>query len=157
MKIILPLLVLIVVIALLAITGKSSVHQEILIQSTPEKIWNTLLNTGDYSWNPVMQLQHGELEEGKKVTYLFTQDEETSYEIKTEVIEITEDSLLHQRGGVPMIITFNHKYILQKKDSGTLLIIHEDYSGIYTHFWNTAAVNDAYARLGNAIKKQVES
>lgn len=157
MKIILPLIVLIVVIALLAITGRSSVHQEILIQSTPEKVWNTLLNTGDYSWNPVMQLQHGELEEGQKVTYLFTQDEETSYEIKTEVIEITKDSLLHQRGGVPMIITFNHKYILQKKDSGTLLIIHEDYSGIYTHFWNTAAVNNAYTRLGNAIKKQVES
>ena len=157
MKIILPLIVLIVVIALLAITGKSSVHQEILIQSTPEKVWNTLLNTGDYSWNPVMQLQHGELEEGQKVTYLFTQDEETSYEIRTEVIEITKESLLHQRGGVPMIITFNHKYILQKKDSGTLLIIHEDYSGIYTHFWNTAAVNDAYARLANAIKKQVES
>lgn len=157
MKIILPLLVLIVVIALLAITGKSSVHQEILIQSTPEKVWNTLLNTGDYSWNPVMQLQHGELEEGQKVTYLFTQDEETSYEINTKVIEITKDSLLHQRGGVPMIITFNHKYILQKNDSGTLLIIHEDYSGIYTHFWNTAAVNDAYARLANAIKKQAES
>ena len=157
MKIILPLLVLIVVIALLAITGKSSVHQEILIQSTPEKVWNTLLNTGDYSWNPVMQLQHGELEEGQKVTYLFTQDEETSYEINTKVVKITKDSLLHQRGGVPMIITFNHKYILQKKDSGTLLIIHEDYSGIYTHFWKTTAVNDAYARLGNAIKKQVES
>jgi len=157
MKIILPLIVLIVVIALLAITGKSSVHQEILIQSTPEKVWNTLLNTGDYNWNPVMQLQHGELEEGQKVTYLFTQDEETSYEIRTEVIQITKESLLHQRGGVPMIITFNHKYILQKKDSGTLLIIHEDYSGIYTHFWNTAAVNDAYARLANAIKKQVES
>ena len=157
MRIILPLLVLIAVIVLLAITGKSSVHQEILIQSTPEKVWNTLINTGDYSWNPVMQLQRGELEEGQKVTYLFTQDEETSYEINTKVIEITKDSLLHQRGGVPMIITFNHKYILQKVDSGTLLIIHEDYSGIYTHFWNTASVNDAYARLGNAIKKQVES
>lgn len=157
MKIILPLLVLMAVIALLAVTGKSSVHQEVLIQSTPDKVWNTLMNTGDYSWNPVMQLQHGDLEEGQKVTYLFTQDEETSYEINTKVVEITKDSLLHQRGGVPMIITFNHKYILQKKDSGTLLIIHEDYSGIYTHFWNTAAVNDAYARLGNAIKKQVES
>ena len=115
------------------------------------------MNTGDYSWNPVMQLQHGELEEGRKVTYLFTQDEETSYEINTKVIEITKDSLLRQQGGVPMIITFNHKYILQEKDNGTLLIIHEDYSGIYTHFWNTAAVNDAYARLGNAIKKHVES
>ena len=157
MKIILLLLVLIAVIVLLAVTGKSSVHQEILIQSTPDKVWNTLINTGDYSWNPVMQLQHGEIEERKKVTYLFTQDEETSYEINTKVVEITKDSLLHQRGGVPMIISFNHKYILQKKDSGTLLIIHEDYSGIYTHFWNTAAVNDAYARLANAIKKQVES
>ena len=48
MKIILPLIVLIVVMALLAITGKSSVHQEILIQSTPEKVWNTI-KSGDYS------------------------------------------------------------------------------------------------------------
>ena len=121
-------------------------------------MWGVLTDTDKYKeWNPVMELLEGKIKEGNRVKYRFTQDENNVSEIPSNVKKIIPNKLLNQGGGLSLVITFDHKYILEKKGEGTLLTIHEDYKGIYVNFWNPKPVELAYQRLNEAIKKRAES
>jgi hypothetical protein len=151
-------LILLAVLAILYFLGNKSVHHEIEINASPQKVWSVLADTDSYdSWNPVMKLLEGEIKEGNKVRYLFTQDAENSMEILSMVKKIVPNKLLNQGGGLPFVMSFDHQYILQSSGNGTKLTIHEDYSGIGVTFWNPAPVGEAYVRLSEAIKKRSEA
>jgi len=151
------LLALFLLLITLTVTGKKSVHHEIDIQAPPEKVWSIIIDTENYdNWNPVMRLIEGEVKEGNKVKYRFTQDEENISEIPSRVKKIIPNELLNQAGGIPFILSFNHKYQLRKSSQGTKLTIHEDYKGIGVNFWNPEKVQLAYQKLNNAIKKKAE-
>jgi hypothetical protein len=151
-------LILLAVLAILYFLGNKSVHHEIEINASPQKVWSVLADTDSYdSWNPVMKLLEGEIKEGNKVKYLFTQDAENSMEIPSTVKKIVPNKLLNQGGGLPFVMSFDHQYILQSSGNGTKLTIHEDYSGIGVTFWNPAPVGEAYVRLSEAIKKRSEA
>jgi len=137
----------IALLLILVLTGRKSVHHEIVVNASPEKVWS----------NPVMKLLEGEVKEGNKVKYRFTQDANNSSEIPSNVKKVIPNKLLNQGGGLPFILTFDHKYILEPSGNGTKLIIHEDYRGIGVNFWNPAPVEVAYGRLNKAIKNHVES
>ncbi|MEO1033459.1 MAG: SRPBCC domain-containing protein [Bacteroidota bacterium] len=157
-KILLVVFAIVAVLVILYFTGKKSVHHEIPINAAPEKVWSVLMDTDAYDqWNPVMHLLEGKVKEGNTVKYRFTQDEENVSEMGSKVKQIISEKLLNQGGGMPLVITFDHKYILEPTDSGTKLTIHEDYAGIYVNFWNPKPVEEAYQRLNEALKKRVES
>ena len=139
-------------------SGNKSVHNEIIIYEDPEKVWEVLTETDIYKeWNPVMELLEGNLIEGNKVKYRFTQDEENIIDISTRVKKIIPNKLLNQVGGIPFVIKFDHTYVLEKKEQGTKLTIHEDYNGVYVNFWNPKPVELAYKRLNESIKKRLEN
>lgn len=144
-------------LVVLALTGKKSVHHEININAPADKVWQTLMRMDAYQWNPVIQLIEGEVKAGNKVKYLFTQEEGKSYEVETAVEQVIPNKLLNQKGGIPWTLTFNHKYILETEGSTCKMIIHEDYTGMGVHFWNPSPVEQAYKRLNEALKKEVES
>ena len=145
-------------LAILYLLGNKSVHHEILINAAPDKVWGVLIDTDNYEeWNPVMKLLEGEVKEGQKVLYQFTQDAENVSEIPSKVKRIIPNQLLNQGGGLPFVLTFAHKYILEPSESGTKLTIHEDYGGVWVNFWNPKPVQAAYQRLNEAIKNRVES
>ena len=51
----------------LALTGKKSVHHEISINASVEKVWKTLMDMESYpDWNPTMKRLEGEVIEGNK-------------------------------------------------------------------------------------------
>ena len=155
---ILILIVLGLVLIVLYFTGHKSVHHEISINASPEKVWAVLLDTKNYDhWNPVMKLLEGEIKEGNRVKYRFTQDADNVSEIPSRVKRIIPHQLLNQHGGLPILLTFDHQYILEPSGSGTKLTIHEDYKGIGVNFWNPAPVETAYQRLNEAIKERAES
>ncbi|WP_435625313.1 SRPBCC domain-containing protein [Flagellimonas sp.] len=148
----------ILILVILMITRRKSVHHEIIINNSSKEVWNVLISMDKYpEWNPVMELLHGEVEEGNKVTYKFTQSSDSSYEIQAMVKEIVTGQLLNQSGGTPLILTYDHKYILEQVEEGTRVTIHEDYGGIGVNFWSPKPVEEAYARLNEAIKTRVES
>lgn len=148
----------IAILIILYLLGKKSAHHEIQIDASPKKVWSVLIDTDNYdSWNPVMKLLEGTVKEGNQVKYQFTQDAENISEIPSNVKKIVPDELLNQGGGMPFILTFDHKYILEPSGNGTKLTIHEDYAGVYVNFWNPAPVEAAYGRLNEAIKQRVES
>ncbi len=151
------LIVFLLVLVVLYFTGNKSVHHEVVINKSPEKVWDVLTDTDKYQeWNPVMNLLEGEIKKGNSVKYRFTQDENNVSEISSKVKEVIPNKLLNQGGGLPFVISFDHNYILEEKGEGTLLTIHEDYKGIYVNFWNPKPVELAYQRLNQAIKKRAE-
>lgn len=157
-KLIIFLLVIIAVLIILYFLGRKSVHHEIIINASPEKVWSILIDTDNYdSWNPVMKLLEGEIKEGRKVKYRFTQDADNISEIPSNVKKVIPNELLNQGGGLPFILTFDHKYVLEPSGNDTKLTIHEDYRGIGVNFWNPIPVEAAYKRLNEAIKKRAES
>ncbi|MEM7105725.1 MAG: hypothetical protein AAF502_21485 [Bacteroidota bacterium] len=49
-------------LVVLVLTGRKSVHHEIIINAYPEQVWEVLSTTGKYpEWNPVMQLVEGDV------------------------------------------------------------------------------------------------
>ena len=154
MYIILGILVLVV---LLVFTGNKSVHHEISINADADRVWSVLTDMERYpEWNPVMQLVDGEVKEGNKVSYRFTQDAETESTIAAKVITMEPNRLLNQKGGIPLVLTFDHQYRIIANGQTTTVIIHEDYRGIGVNFWTPAPVEAAYARLNQALKARAE-
>lgn len=157
-KLFIILLVIVFILVMLYFLGSKSVHHETIINASPEKVWQVLLETNDYdSWNPVMKLLEGEVIEGNSVKYRFAQSADNNYDIASTVKKIIPNKLLNQGGGMPLILTFDHKYILEPYENGTKLTIHEDYKGIGVNFWNPAPVQDAYEILNGAIKNRAET
>ena len=155
-KWIIALIALVAILLILFILGRKSVHSELIIPATPEEVWSVLMDATTYQeWNPVLIPIEGELREGAKLKYEFRQDENTKSEIPSTVKKMVRGKLLNQGGGMPGILTFHHKYILEKTDSGTRVTIHEDYRGIGVPFWNPTPVEKAYVRLNLALKQRV--
>ena len=150
--------VILLVFLILYFLGKKSVHHEITINASTEKVWSVLINMEVYDeWNPTMKLVDGLVIEDGNVVYQFTQDTDNISEIPAVVKRIIPNKLLNQTGGMPIILTFDHKYILEAQGNKTKVIIHEDYKGVGVNFWNPKPVEEAYGRLNKALKKRVES
>lgn len=157
-KLLIIFLVLIALLVILYFTGKKSVHHEVTINASTEKVWQVLTNMQAYpEWNPTIKLVKGDVKVGNQVTYQFTQDADNISEIPATVKQIIPNKLLNQAGGIPLILTYNHKYIIEPQGEGTKMTIHEDYAGIGVNFWNPKPVEAAYSRLNEALKKRVEN
>lgn len=145
------------ILLVLAAMAHKSVHSEKEIQASPEIVWKVLTETDQYpEWNPVMKVLGGSIQEGQKVNYQFTQDEQNVSEISAKVEQVLLEELLNQRGGIPLVLTFDHKYQLEPAGSATKMTIHEDYRGIAVLFWNPKPVEEAYERLNTALKERAE-
>ena len=152
------IITILILIVILFFTGQKSVHSEIIINSTANKVWDVLSDTDKYpEWNPVMLLKEGSILEGQKVVYQFTQSADKQYDISTSVKKVSTGKLLNQGGGMSGVLSFDHRYFLEKMGNKTKLIIHEDYRGIGVNFWNPKPVQTAYEKLALAIKNRAES
>lgn len=147
----------VILLIVLIIAGRKSVHHEIEINASTEVVWAVLMDTDNYhAWNPVMKLLEGKVIAGNRVKYQFTQSADSKYDIESNVKKIIPNQLLNQAGGVPLVLTFDHKYILEPSGTSTKLTIHEEYRGIGVNFWNPKPVELAYGRLNAALKARVE-
>lgn len=148
----------ILAIVVLGWAGNKHVHSETTINADDEVVWSVISNTDLYSeWNPVMELLEGQIKPDNKVKYRFTQSDDKSYEITSKVVEVISERLLNQKGGIPLVLTFDHKYTISPNGSTCILKIHEDYRGIGVYFWNPEPVGLAYDKLAKAIKDRAES
>ena len=61
------IITILILIVILFFTGQKSVHSEIIINSTANKVWDVLSDTDKYpEWNPVMLLKEGSILKAKK-------------------------------------------------------------------------------------------
>ena len=110
---------------------------------------------GYKAWNPVLVPIEGELREGEKIKYQMTQPDGKQSDVMARVKKMVELKELNQGGGIPGILTFDHKWQLERVDGGTRVIQHEEYRGIGVWFWDESWVEPAYARANEALRKRV--
>ena len=157
-KWLIALAVVAVILAVLYLAGRKSVHSEIVIPAPANAVWQVLTDTGAYrKWNTVLIPVEGEFAAGNTVRYEFNQDESTTSTIPTTVKQVVENELLNQGGGMPGVLTFDHRYVLEPVAGGTRVTIHEDYRGIGVNFWNPSPVQAAYERLNRELRDRVVS
>ena len=151
------LLILAGAFVLLLILGRKSVRTEIDIEAPPSLVWQVLTNTSEAkSWNAVLIPVKGELVEGGRLIYSFRQEEGgETVQMDASVKSMRKNELINQTGGLPLVLSFNHSFVLKEIPQGTKVIIHEKYRGIMVPFWNPAPVEKAYARLLNSLKHRV--
>ncbi len=136
--------------------GCSSVHTETTIPTEPEIVWSVLTDAAGYkAWNPVLVPIEGELKEGQKVKYQMTQPDGKQSEVTASVKKMVELKELNQSGGIPGILTFDHKWLLEPVVGGTRVTQHEEYRGIGVWFWDESWVEPAYAMANDALHKRV--
>ena len=127
-----------------------SVHTEITIPADPEMVWSVLTDASGYKeWNPVLVPIEGDLREGEKLKYQMTEPDSKQSEITARVKKMVEHQELNQGGGIPGILTFDHKWLQEPVNEGTRVTQHEDYRGVGVLFWDASWVEPAYR---NAMK-----
>jgi len=137
--------------------GCNSVHTEITIPAEPEMVWSVLTDASGYSeWNPVLVPIEGDLREGEKLKYQMTQPDGKQSEVTAKVKKMVVRKELNQGGGIPGILTFDHKWLLESVDGGTRVTQQEEYRGIWVWFWDASWVEPAYRNANEALKERVK-
>ena len=115
--------------------GCATVSNEVVIDATPEQVW--IIETEKYpEWNPVMTKVSGRHEVGTKLTYTVAGMGDKPIDMVAKVYQIEQLKLLEQKGGTWGVLTFHHRYILEKLDNGTKVTQIENYSGLGLMFWD---------------------
>lgn len=145
--------VLLVMLLILSVYGRKSVHTELIIESNPHQVWNILLDEKNYpKWNNVLIPVKGKIKQGNRLTYKLVQPKGKPIEITLKVKKLVPLQLLNQSGGIPGIFTYDHYYILKREDRYTKVIIHEDFNGIAVHFMDLDWIQQAYSDLNKSLR-----
>ena len=137
----------------LYLAGHKSVEAEIVIPAPPSKVWAVITDPDTYAdWHPVIRPIAGRLESGQTVTHAMTLEDGSVSEVEAAVVRVEDERLLNQYGGVPLVLTFDHRFELEAVEGGTRLRQHEEYRGIAVPFWDPASVGAGYAEANKRLR-----
>ena len=155
-----PTAVLIVLIVAVvgALATRKTFLVEIWVPAPPEAVWEVLIDTRAYpQWNPVFVEVDGTYAKGETVLNRVREPGGVILEMTATVETFLPNAELRQSGGIPGILTFNHRWLLEPADGGTKVIQHEVDRGIGLWFWNSDWIEPAYAATNDALAKRVQS
>ena len=148
---------LVLTLVILFLLGRKTFHAEITIDAAPEQVWSVLIDVSGYAaWNPLLVPISGEIREGAEVEYRMKQPNGTLSTMKSRIGKVVALKELHQRAGIPGILTAHHSYRLEPTQGGTRLIQHEIDNGVAMLFWDSSWVQPTYERVNQALKLHVE-
>lgn len=109
-----------------------SYHTKIVINASPEAVWEELTNFEDYpEWNPIIKYIKGSVQEGNKVKVHLIPLKST---LGVKLINVIPNRELRWIGGVPKVTTGNHYYILEPLEDGTKTLLRhgENFTGLFS-------------------------
>ena len=150
-----------IAVALTAAVGAlttTTFHVETVIAAPAEQIWGVLTDTAAYpDWNPTFVEVQGAYAQGGKVLNKVQDPSGSVLEMTATVATLTPAQELRQKGGVPLVITFDHRWILEPVEGGAKVTQREVDRGLYLWFWNSDWIEPAYAKTNAALKARVEA
>ena len=108
-------------------------RHEIEIAATPDRVWEELTSTADYSWNPFIHRIEGRLVVGEKLQVEIEPPGGRAMMFKPTVLEVAPARKLRWLGRflIPGLLDGEHSFELQPLDGNrTLLIQSEHFSDI---------------------------
>ena len=129
---------------------------EITIAAPPEKIWAVLMDTGAYpDWNPTFVEVSGPYLVGTKISSRVRKPDGAFVEMRPIVKALVPNRELRQGGGLPGVLTYNHRWILQPVEGGTLVRQIDVDRGGFLWFWDSTWVEPAYRMANEALAQRV--
>ena len=149
-----------IVVALLIAAGlliKKSVRAEIVINASPEEVWSTITNPSTYGeWNPIFIQYEGDFAEGNTLTLQMKMGD-TPTPVQVSVKDLVVNEWLHQGGGYPVILTYDHNWHLEAVPEGTKVTQYEYYTGLYVLFWEPTPAKLLYEEGNKNLKARLEA
>jgi len=150
------ILAVLVVVALLAIFTKKTFTVERVVDASKEEVWAVLTDTGSYpEWNPVFTAVNGEYIEGAKLVNSVRDPKNVVTDMSATVRRVDHLNEINQAGGIPGVITFNHRWLLESVDGGTKVTQHEVDRGIGLWFWNSDWIEPSYNNVLVELEKRL--
>lgn len=145
-----------VLLAVAGLSTRKTFHAETVISATPEQVWAVLMQTDAYpEWNPVFVEVNGIYAQGTTVQNKVRDPDGKILEMTATVTTLTPKRELHQYGGFPGIITFDHRWLLEPVEGGTKVTQHEVDRGLYLWFWNSDWIEPAYRSVNEALEARL--
>ena len=138
------------------------IKTEIIINASPEKVWNELLNFSAYSeWNPFILIE-GEAVEGSRLKNTMTLEGQKPQVFKPQVLEVDENKAFRWEGHLLVKGLFDgeHYFLLEDIGNGTTRFIHgENFRGILSGLIMKmigTQTEQAFVKMNKAIKARCE-
>lgn len=139
---------------------KKEITTQILIRSTPEKIWNILTAIENYpNWNPFITSIQGEIKEGKKISISIKPPNGNKINFKPTIISIKNNKELSWFGTVIFkgIFDGKHKFELIDNKNGTTTFIHsEKFRGIFVWLFDVRKTTNGFNEMNKKLKELAE-
>ena len=150
----------VIVVALLILAGlliKKSVRAVIVINASPQEVWSTITNASTYGeWNPIFVQYEGDFAAGNTLT-LHMKMGDTPTPVQVSVKDLVVNEWLHQGGGYPVILTYDHNWYLKAVPEGTKVTQYEYYTGLYVLFWDPTPAKLLYKEGNKNLKARLEA
>lgn len=78
-------------------------------------------------------------------------------EITALVRTVNRERELRQTGGIPGLLTFDHQWLLEPIEGGTIVTQHEVDRGIGLWFWDSSWIIPAYTQTIDALSERVKA
>ena len=146
---------LIVILAAAALLTKKTFHVEAVDPAPPEAIWAVLVDTDGYpAWNPVFVAVDGAYVDGGTVINTVRFPDGSDVVMTATVKALVAEQEIRQTGGMPGILTFDHRWLLEPVEGGTRVVQHEIDRGIGLWFWNSDWIEPAYSDVLDALAER---
>ena len=141
-----------------------SIHTEIEINASPEKVWSILMDFEKYhEWNPFVTSIEGKSEKGAKLKVVLHQPESKPMSISPKCISLEENRELKWQGHllIPGIFDGEHTFKMKEIENGrTKFVQCENFKGIlipmYWKMINTKTIK-GFELMNRALKERAES
>ncbi|MBF2758977.1 MAG: SRPBCC domain-containing protein [Ectothiorhodospiraceae bacterium AqS1] len=140
-----------------AIFTEKTFYVERVIEAPPDRIWRILMDTRGYrDWNPVFVSIDGSYEEGARLTNSVRFPDASIVTMEARVRALIAEKEIRQSGGTPGLLSFDHRWLLEPVDGGTLVSMHEVDRGIWLWFWDSSWILPAYESVLDALERRIE-
>ncbi len=151
----------IILITLLNATAMAKeIKTEILIHSTPEKIWSILTNFNNYpNWNPFIKSIKGEVKVGNKITVRIEPPESKGMTFKPKVLTFEPNKELSWLGHLMFAGLFDGEHKFELIDNGkgiTTFRQSEEFKGILVPLFKKQLDNNTKRGVEEMNKKLKE-
>ena len=154
-RIILPLLGIFLVASFLT---TKTFRADVTIAAPPEKVWAVLMDTASYpDWNPTFVAVSPPYALGAKISSRVKKPDGAFIDMRPTVKTLRANRELGQAGGVPGILTYHHKWLLEPVAGGTYVRQIDVDRGAFLWFWDSSWVEPAYQRANEALAARVSA
>ena len=150
----------IVVLTLAVLAGlfvRKSVRAETLINASPDEVWSVITNPTTYGeWNPIFVAYDGTFADGNTLTLQLMMGAGDPTPVQVTVKDFVPNEWMHQGGGYPVILTYDHNWYLEPVAEGTKVTQYEYYTGLYVLFWDPTPARLLYEAGNENLKSRLE-